>query len=101
MRIGNHMTADQATQELNDAAAERIRAAPVWAPNDRRRPGRMERVSPALTELLRLQPSLDMHHLDNREAHDASGLVRGVLFGAVPGLLMWVGLIWLLEDLLR
>jgi hypothetical protein len=95
------MTADLATEHLSEAEAERIPDAPVRAPEDRRRPGRSEHLSPALIELLRLRPNPDMLRGEDREAQYALGTAQGILLGTILGLLTWAGMFWLIEVLLR
>ena len=50
---------------------------------DRRRPGRLERVTPALIGLLRRHPDADMCPADDRDASDALLAARGICIGGM------------------
>ena len=69
-------------------------------PQDRRRPGRSEHVSPALIDLLRLRPNADVLRSEDRKAENALGTAQGILLGTVLGLPTWAGSFWLVKNLL-
>jgi hypothetical protein len=94
------MTADLATEHLNEAGAGRIPDAPARALQDRRRPGRLQHVSPALIGLLRFRADAEVLQNEDGEAENARRTAQGMLFGTVLGLLSWVGLFRLIEHLL-
>jgi hypothetical protein len=94
------MTADPRTEHLNDADAEPMPAARGGAAGERRRPGRLERVSPALIALLRSDARADLPRDEDREAGTTLAPMQGILLAAVVGLLMWTGLFWLARELL-
>ena len=88
----DRMTADPPSQQVNESEP----AARVYRARDRRRPGRMEQVSPALIELLRSKPDTELPGQDH-----PLGAITGILLSAVVGLAMWAGLFWLIRILLR
>lgn len=66
------------------------------AVSDRRRPGRIEQVSPALIPIMRagdLPPGLD-ESLEYGEPDQIAG-ARGVFFGVVLSAPLWVGIAYL------
>ena len=99
------MPATPPTKHRNDAEAEPITRRPENTPRDRRRPGRLEQVSPALIDLLRSYPGADAMPGENRKAQTARdlddsslGAARGILSAAVVGLLLWGGLFWIVKS---
>jgi hypothetical protein len=97
------LTTDLATEPLNGAEVERTPDTAGRLLQDRRRPGRLEHVSPALVELLRFRPIADVRQSEDEdwEAWNALGAARGIMVETVLGLLMWAGLIWVIADWLR
>ncbi len=88
------MTADPPTDQFNDA--EHVARSRIV--QDRRRPGRLQQVSPALVDLLRSKPDAVLPGSD--EGHPL-GAIAGILLSAVVGLAMWAGLFWLMRILMR
>ncbi len=65
------------------------------AASDRRRPGRMDQVSPALIPILRkgeLPPEID-NSIEFGEPDQIAG-ARGVLFGVALSAPLWVGIVY-------
>jgi hypothetical protein len=92
------MTADPV---LERPEAKRIPAtSPAWTPSDRRRPGRLDHVSPALLGLLRARPNPDAPHLHDREAGSSLGAAQAIGVSAIVGALCWTGLIGLVIRLI-
>ncbi len=95
------MTAGMVTEPRNGAEVKRGPDDPARVPQERRRPGRAEHVSPALIGMLRSQPGADVLDGEDRAARNALGAAQGILLATVAGLLAWGGLIWLVALLLR
>jgi len=85
------MTKTLDTEPENKANVERTPAT-----QDRRRPGRVTHMSPALIKLLRWRPGID-----DWNAGNPLGAARGIMLGTAFGLVAWTGLIWSIADLLR
>jgi len=92
--IVDPMTADTPIEHI-DRADHFVRERLV---GDRRRPGRVAEVSPALIELLRVKPRAPHPDADHR---NPLGAMRGILFWSMVGAGMWAGLFTLIRDLLR
>ena len=101
MPIATRMTADLATEHLNETEADRIPDAPVRAPQDRRRPGRSEHVLTRADRLAAIAPpDADVLRSEDRKAENALGTAQGILLGTVLGLPTWAGSFWLVKNLL-
>ena len=90
------MTADPSIEQVNHpehAAGERV-------VQDRRRPGRLQHVSPALVELLRSKSNAEMPPRDD-DTGNPLWVLPGILLWAVVGLAMWAGLFSLIRIVLR
>jgi hypothetical protein len=95
------MSAYPPTEHRTDADAEAAPPVPAGVPGDRRRPGRLERVSPALVGLLRADPKADFLRDDTGDGGDALRPMRGILLWSVLGLLVWAVLFWSVWGMLR
>jgi hypothetical protein len=71
------------------------------APGDRRRPGRPERVSSALIDLLRLRPDADVFPVEDREDRNGLRTAQGICFAAVIGAACWTSMIGLVFIMTR
>jgi hypothetical protein len=71
------------------------------ARGDRRRPGRSERVSPVLIELLRYRPDADVFPIEDGEAPNTLRTAWGICIAAVIGAACWVSMIGLVLRLIR
>ena len=85
------MTAEQTSDQLIEPKAT----------PDRRRPGRLEHVSPELVGLLRSKPDAGAPRPGARELGNDLDTARGVLFAAVVGVAMWGLVFWVVHYLLR
>ena len=93
----DHMTADPPIDQMNDDVEH---ATSMRAVQDRRRPGRMQHVSPTLLELLRSRSNAEVPSGDDDTGNPLWAL-RGILLWAVVGAAMWAGLFWMIAALLR
>jgi hypothetical protein len=82
------MTADQTSDH---------RTKPERTTQDRRRPGRVERVSPELIGLLRRKPDARASRPGDREAGDDLGSARGILTAALVGVALWGAVFWVIH----
>jgi hypothetical protein len=85
------MTADPTSDQRTDGKTA----------EDRRRPGRIEQVSPTLVGLLRGKADAEAPRTGEPEAGDELGAARGILFAVVAGLAIWGLLFWAIRALLR
>ena len=65
------------------------------ARGDRRRPGRSERVSPVLIELLRLRPDADVFPIEDGKAPNTLRTAQGICIAAIVGAACWASMIGL------
>ena len=69
--------------------------------NDRRRPGRPANVSPTLVGLLRGNFTANTQPSEGAQADSPLSAARGLMFGTMLGLLIWVGAFYLVEGILN
>jgi hypothetical protein len=100
MQDDTGMTADPTTEQLKRPATDGISDTSARAPHDRRRPQRLDYVSPELIELLRGRPNAEALRRTERPAEYAFGAAQGICVSAVAGALCWAGIIGLVETLI-
>ena len=101
MPIANDQAAGPAVETRDGANIEPGAAGAAGVRVERRRPGRMQHVSPALLGLLRSRAGAPVPAAEDEDSRGAIATAQGVLVAVLLGVLMWVGGIWLVAALLR
>lgn len=94
-RIREYTIMKVLVRDFEDDVLPALANPPSVLPNERRRPGRIENISPILIPLIR-HPALDM---DRCSGKDNLRSPRGILAGACMSLLLWAFLftiVWLI-----
>ena len=94
------------TKDQDHAHAEPADRPDAGGPVDRRRPGRLHEVSPALIDLLRSRSTVDLADAGagslgpgqrDEDEWGSLGPARGILLATVVGAGLWAGLYWIIK----